>query len=118
MKKIMLVFLCAFSGLFCKSPHSALLAKIKDKNVDHVRVEEVLHLLDVVLEELPEFIDKYEFNSNLTWEEWKKKYWLLAPAGGIVLILKFYFIINSIFKAHRPETFYSGYGPSLQGDFS
>lgn len=69
-----------------------------EKGVDQVQVEEVLQMLDMILAELPVFIEKYELNSGLSWQEWKKKYWLLAPAGGLILGLKIYFVIASIFN--------------------
>ncbi len=71
---------------------------IPEKNVDQVQVEEVLKMLDIILKELPIFIEKYELNSNLSWEEWKRKYWLLAPAGTIILGVKFYFVLASVFS--------------------
>lgn len=77
---------------------------LSEKNVDQVQVGEVLQMLDMILAELPVFIEKYELNSGLSWQEWKKKYWLLAPAGGLILGLKIYFVLASIFSATSRET--------------
>jgi len=79
--------------------YSANLHIIENKNIDPVKVEEVLKVLDMILAELPMFIEHYELNSELSWKEWKKKYWLLAPAGATILSLKIYFVLTSIFKS-------------------
>ncbi|MFT6765491.1 MAG: hypothetical protein ACJAZS_000369 [Alteromonas naphthalenivorans] len=67
-------------------------------------LEEILNALDLIVEELPVFLEQYELASNLSWKEWKKKYWLLAPIGAGVLTLKFYFRFNAIFYNHQNST--------------
>lgn len=95
MNKTMLLIL--FSGTMAL--HSNGINDLPEKNVDQVQVEEVLQVLDIILKELPVFIEKYELNSSLSWKEWKKKYWLLAPAGGLILGIKCYFVLASVFSA-------------------
>lgn len=96
MKKILLGFLF-FCGASLQCDSNDLL--LNEKNVDQVQVEEVIQMLDMILAELPVFIEKYELNSTLSWAEWKKKYGLIAPAGAIILSIKVYFVLASIFKS-------------------
>jgi hypothetical protein len=53
-------------------------------------LEDVLDLLDILVDQLPEFLEKTELTSNLEWKEWINKYWLIAPISTIVLALKIY----------------------------
>jgi len=99
MKKRFFWFLLFCSMYLQNVRCSDALQTIDSKNVDPVKVEEVLKMLDMILAELPLFIDQYELNSELTWSEWKKKYWLLAPVGAAILTLKFYFVLANILKS-------------------
>lgn len=98
MKKIILLFF-ALQTMGLQALDSEINVFISEKNVDQVQVEEVIKMLDMILAELPVFIDKYELNSNLSWAEWKKKYGLIAPAGAIILSVKIYFVLANIFKS-------------------
>lgn len=105
MKKILLGFLFFYVvSLQCDFND----VPVHDKNVDQVQVEEVIKVLDMILAELPVFIEKYELNSNLSWAEWKKKYLFLAPAGAIILSIKVYFVLTSIFKSKVSDISSSG----------
>jgi hypothetical protein len=73
----------------------------KVPSLDEAELEEILNALDLIIDELPVFIEQYELISNLSWEEWRKKYWLLAPIGAAVLMFKFYFKFNSIVHHHK-----------------
>lgn len=46
---------------------------------DDIPLEKILDALDLIAQELPALLEKYEFNSTMTWKEWLKKYWW-APA--------------------------------------
>lgn len=46
---------------------------------DDIPLERILDALDLIAQELPALLEKYEFNSEYTWKEWFKKYWW-APA--------------------------------------
>lgn len=66
-------------------------------------LEEILDVLDVLIDELPAFIEKYELTSSMTWIEWLKKYWLLAPVGMAALILRIYLKQSLDKKADKIE---------------
>jgi len=53
-------------------------------------LEEVLDILDLLVEELPEFLEKYELNSDITWRSWVKKYWILVPVAATAFGIKIY----------------------------
>lgn len=53
---------------------------------------DILNLLDIMVEELPYFLEKTELNSKLTWKEWVKKYWLIAPISALILSIRVYLI--------------------------
>ena len=50
--------------------------------------EQILEILDLVIEQLPHFIDTYELSSGLSFNTWFKKYWLVAPIALGLLGLK------------------------------
>ena len=85
------------------------LQKIQNRisSLDHIAIDEIIHALDLIVEELPTFIDKYELDSELSWIEWKRKYWLLAPIGVIALGVKLYFLLAIILKSPKNNKVYS-----------
>jgi hypothetical protein len=42
----------------------------------------------MLMTELPPLLEKYEFNSKMTWQNWLKKYWWVPPIFGIWFGLK------------------------------
>lgn len=62
----------------------------KIQKIDNLSVEEMLLILDLFLEEIPPFVEKIEIISDLSWSEWVKKYWLIAPLTAACLVLKMY----------------------------
>lgn len=69
--------------------------KIKLQDLQYMSLEEVLDILDILIDELPAFIEKYELDSEMEWGHWLRKYWLLAPIAFIALILKIYLGSNN-----------------------
>lgn len=63
---------------------------VLNKKLENSSLEEILALLDVLVEELPKFLEKYEIDSKMSWKVWLKKYWLIAPIAGAALILRAY----------------------------
>lgn len=55
-------------------------------------LEEVLNVLDMLVEEIPSFFEKYELDSRMSWKNWLKKYWLIAPIAAAALIVRAYLI--------------------------
>lgn len=58
--------------------------------IDTLPLEQVLDVLDIIIEDMPAFLEKYELQSNLTWKEWLRKYWPVAPIAIAAFILKVY----------------------------
>ena len=79
------------------APQAEQLANIMKLNqpLESLNIEQVLGILDILIEQLPEFVELYELNSKLTWKQWFKKYWLTAPITASIILLKIYFIINN-----------------------
>ena len=63
--------------------------------LDAADIEDILDILDLLANELPAFIEKYELASPLTWKQGLKKYWLLAPLGLTILLLRAYLSVNT-----------------------
>lgn len=58
--------------------------------LESMPLEEVLDILDILVDELPNFIEKYELDTEIPWKKWLRKYWLLAPVGAATLGLRLY----------------------------
>jgi len=58
------------------------------ENLDKLPIEEILEAIDLINNELPEMLEQYEFNSDMTWKEWLKKYWWVPPVVGAILTLR------------------------------
>lgn len=50
-----------------------------DAKIDDLPLEKILEALDIIAQELPGLLEKYEFTGTMSWKEWFKKYWW-APA--------------------------------------
>lgn len=74
----------------CKNTHD-----IKNKSID-----EVLLALDILSQDLPLVLEKYEFDATLTWKEWARKHWIFLTCAGVSLVIK---IIQNI-RSHRLNT--------------
>lgn len=60
----------------------------KIANLEKADLEDILDVLDMLVDELPEFIEKYELNSHMTWKEWTKKHWIIPLLAFGALCLK------------------------------
>jgi hypothetical protein len=71
--------------------------------IDQLPIAELLNTIDMLVEELPAFLEKYEFNSTMTWKKWLRRYWWVPPIiigwFGLKILLKF---------QHRPTIFGQG----------
>lgn len=56
-----------------------LMAHLYDE-LEQLPLEELLDAIDLLAEELPPLLEKYEFNSSMEWKIWLKKYWWV-PVG-------------------------------------
>ncbi|HLC07198.1 MAG TPA: hypothetical protein VJJ26_03345 [Candidatus Babeliales bacterium] len=52
------------------------------EKINKLPISEVLNAIDMLVRELPPFLEKYELNSKITWKEWLKKYWWVPPIFG------------------------------------
>jgi len=57
------------------------LVEVSDK-INQLPITEVLSAIDMLMTELPPFLEKYELNSSITWRNWLKKYWWVPPVFG------------------------------------
>ncbi len=66
-------------------------ASFEMKHLDTLSLEELLVILDLLVDEIPDFLEKIELtNQTLTWHEWAKKYWLIAPVSAVIAGIKIY----------------------------
>jgi hypothetical protein len=71
--------------------------------INQLPIAEVLSAIEMLVTELPPFIEKYELNSKITWKSWLKKYWWVPPVFGV------WFGLKILYKLQRPYYFYSPY---------
>ena len=78
-----------------KSPIESFFVRVsKDASLDSIPLEELLDVLDLLLDEIPRLVEKYELNEPLTWRKWARKHWLLAPIACTALGIKIYLIFK------------------------
>lgn len=74
------------------------------QKIDKLPLSEILHTIDMLTDELPAFLEKYEFNSTISWKAWLKKYWWIPPVTtfwfGLKILIKF---------QHKPNYLTYGY---------
>ena len=57
----------------------------------------------MLVTELPPFLEKYEFNSKMSWKAWAKKYWWVPPVFGV------WFSLKILLHLQRPQYYFSNY---------
>ncbi len=72
-------------------------------------LEDILNLLDILVEELPQFLEKNEIHVGMDWKEWLKKYWLLFPLSAAIFGIKIYMMSHGTLEnphhhTHSPST--------------
>jgi hypothetical protein len=72
------------------------------ETLDQLPIAEVLNAIDMLVEELPAFLNKYEFNSTMTWRKWLRKYWWVPP------IVITWFGLKILLKLQHKPYFYGG----------
>lgn len=63
-------------------------------SVDDVDLEKILNAIDMIAQELPPLLEKFEFNSDMPWNKWLKKYWWAPVTITIVMTIKMYLILK------------------------
>jgi hypothetical protein len=76
--------------------------------LDQLPIAELLNAIDMLTQELPQFLEKYEFHSNLTWKEWLKKYWWIPP-----IIITWFGLKVLVEFQHRPYHYFPLYKPHV-----
>jgi hypothetical protein len=76
---------------------------IISEKINQLPIAEVLNAIDMLVTELPPFLEKYEFNSKISWKAWLKKYWWVPPAFGI------WFSLKILLRLQRPQYYFSAY---------
>lgn len=85
-----------------KSPIESFFVRVsKDVSLDSIPLEELLDVLDLLLEEVPRLVEKYELNQPINWQKWAKKHWLLAPIACTALAIKVYLIFKKSSDAKK-----------------
>lgn len=73
--------------------------------------EEALLVVEILLSEIPLFIEKYELGDEFSWKEWYKKHGVYAALGVIALGLRIY----SHWKRKRERIEQYGYSQFSHG---
>src|SRR5690606_24793967 len=62
-------------------------------NIENLSIDELLSGIDAIAEILPEIIEHYELNADMSWKDWTKKYWWIPVStliiGGKLVYNKF-----------------------------
>lgn len=62
--------------------------------IDELPLEQILHATDLLIEQMPSIIDHYEFNTDMSWRAWLRKYWWAPPTLAVSLALRIYLVIK------------------------
>jgi hypothetical protein len=73
------------------------------EKINQLPIGEILNTIDMLAKELPPFLEKYEFNSPLSWKQWLKKYWWVPPVFGG------WFALKILLSLQRPHYYLSPY---------
>ena len=85
------------------------------ERINQLPLAEILDAIDILVNELPLFLEKYEFNSKMPWKSWLRKYWWVPPVIGGWLILR---ILLSFQRRQFYYSSYSFYSPRPYGPMS
>ena len=75
------------------------------ERINQLPIAEILNAIDMLITELPPLLEKYEFNSKLSWKNWLKKYWWVPPVFGG------WFVLKVLLSLQRHQFYYSSYSP-------
>ncbi len=73
--------------------------------IEKLSLDQILDILDVLVEDLPAFIQRYELNSSMTWKQWLDKYWLVGPLAGTAFLIKVYIDYKQLQKVQTTKGF-------------
>ncbi len=88
---VVLMYACVNKKKYLQSEEIIFRNSLEVKDLDSLSLEEMLTILDLLVKEVPDFLEKIEINNtNLSWNDWFKKYWLVAPLTGVFVGMKIY----------------------------
>lgn len=93
---------CAEKPQIFKTIDLEKILEISEK-INQLPIAEVLNAIDMLVTELPPFLEKYEFNSKISWQQWLKKYWWVPPIFGG------WFGLKILLRLQRPHYYFSPY---------
>jgi len=98
-REFILVLCLVYRVLFAVGPpqHKAsLTGEVFDvyQDVSSLPLEQALDLLDVMVDQIPNFLERVHFFSDLGWRQWLKKYWWAVPLFGCLLYYRFSHIFD------------------------
>ena len=85
--KQILFYECEHNGYVLKKTTLDTIIEISN-TINQLPISEVLSAIDMLINELPPFVEKYELNSKITWKNWLKKYWWVPPIFSVWFGLK------------------------------
>lgn len=100
--KQILLDTCKENPLALKTVTLNTILEISEK-INQLPIAEVLNAIDMLVTELPPLLEKYEFNSKISWKEWLKKYWWVPPIFGG------WFVLKILLSLQRPHYYFSPY---------
>ena len=95
---------CEESSHILKKTTFETILEISER-INQLPIAEVLSAIDMLVTELPPFLEKYELHSTLTWKNWLKKYWWVPPVFGA------WFGLKILLHLQRQQFYYSPYIP-------
>ena len=71
--------------------------------IDKLPLNEILDVIDILTHDLPPLLEKYEFDSDISWRAWLRKYWWAPPTILATIIVQV--LLNWEAKNHmiRPD---------------
>ncbi len=95
---------CGENKQTLKNTSLATIIELGEK-INQLPIAEVLTTIDMLMTELPPFLEKYEFNSTISWKKWIKKYWWVPPiVGG-------WFTLRVLLNFQRSHYYFPSYRP-------
>ncbi len=100
--KQILLHECEETSYSLKKTTLNTILEISEK-INQLPIAEVLNAIDMLVTELPPFLEKYEFNSKMSWKAWLRKYWWVLPIFGG------WFGLKVLLSLQRPHYYFSPY---------
>lgn len=60
--------------------------------IDKLPLNEILDIIDIITHDLPPLLEKYEFDTDMSWQAWLRKYWWAPPI--IIATIAIHILMN------------------------